>query len=746
MADLIEIGHELTVDGVAFSLLWLEAREALDDVGSLRCEITDGAGGPDPAALVGKPLVLTLSRREGGEERKLAGYVVEAERATTRGTEAPGTRLVARPRLFRLTQRADCRVFQHMSAPDIVKEVLAGAGVPASRQRWQLVDSYPAREATAQYRETDHDFVRRLLAEEGIAFFVDSSSGIDTVVFFDTEPEDIEGEKALAFRPADGLDAARDAITTFSCDRTLAPGRVHLRDHDFERPRVKLDATADGDDERERALEVYAHPGRFTEPAVGDRRAKVLLESLRARRVLASGTTNTLRASPGRRFVLTDHPYEPLNQEYLLVQVDIALEARSTAQPREGARGRGARVAFRAIPMSKTTYRPPRAPRAALMAGVQSAVTTGPSGAEIHPDQHGRVKVLFPWDRRGKADESSSPWIRTTQLPLGGGMLTPRVGWEVCLDFIDGDPDRPFVGGRLYNAASPPPYPLPAHKTRMVLQTATTPGGGSVNEIRMDDRAGAEEVFMNASRDGSVRAGNNATERVGNNELRSIGANHTLAVTDSVSATVGANQELAISGDQRVNVSTFMVDDVGSHSLTVGGNRDLKAGGDHKRTVTGSSTLTIGGMQVDLAAGSVNEATMATMKDTVGAALVEMTASDRTVTVKGNRTETAGAAKVILAGDGRCVEVGASLTQKAAGAILSQIAGDRQDVSQADFLEIAGGAQIVKATNVVFEAQTLLSVVMGASTLTLTPASVSVAGVRITFDGDCDELGVIKEN
>ncbi|WP_437964697.1 type VI secretion system tip protein TssI/VgrG [Sorangium sp. So ce260] len=746
MADLIEIGHELTIDGVPFPLLWLEAHEALDDLGWLRCEITDRAGGPNPATLIGRPLLLTLSRRGGREERKLAGYVVEAERRTARGMEEPGTRLIARPRLFRLTQRADCRIFQHMSTPDIVKEVLAGAGIPASAQRWQLMDSYPKRQTAAQYRETDHDFVRRLLAEEGISFFIDSSTGTDAVVFFDIEPEELEGGKELVFRPPDGLDTTCDAITTLSYERSIAPGRVLLRDHDFERPRVALDARAEGGDDPERALEVYLHPGRFTEPAVGDRRAKVLLESLRARRALASGTTNTLRARPGRRFALTDHPHEPLNQEYLLVEVDTALEARAAAHPRGEVEGRGARVAFRAIPTSKTTYRPPRAPRAARVVGAQSAVTTGPSGREIHPDRHGRVKVLFPWDRRGKADDSSSPWVRTSQLPLGGGMLTPRVGWEVCLDFIDGDPDTPLVGGRLYNATSPPPYPLPAHKTRTALQTATSPGGGSVNEIRMDDRAGAEEMYMSASRDGSVRAGNNATETIGNNESRSIGANHSLTVKGSMSATVGANQDLAIGGDREVRVSTFMVDDVGSHSLTVGGDRDLKAGGDHKRTVTGSSTLTIGGMQVDLAAGSVDEGMMATMEDTVGAALIEMTASDRTVTVKGSRTETAGAAKVILAGGGRSVEVGASLNQKAAGAILSDVAGDRHDVSETDFIEIAGGAQIVKATNVVFEAQTLLSVVMGASTITMTPASVSIAGVKITFDGDCHELGIIKEN
>jgi type VI secretion system secreted protein VgrG len=744
MADHAALEHSLTVDGAPYDLLSLAAHEALDEIGTLRCEITDHAGGPDPASLVGRPVLLTLSRREGDEERKFAGYVIEAENTTTQGTEEAGTRLIARHRLFRLTQRADCRTFQNMSAPDIVKEVLTGAGLPAKDQRWKLTGSYPKRVYTAQYRETDHDFLRRILAEEGIAFFVDSSSGTDVVVFFDGKPEAIEGEREVVFRPAEGLAATGDAVTTLSHEKATAPGRVHLRDYDFERPRLDLDGKAEGDDDAEKALEVYVSPGRFSEPAVGNRYAKVLLESLRARREVVTGTTNALRMHPGRTFELAEHPYGPLNREYLLIAVDIALEARRAGNRRTEAKGE--RFTFRAIPTDKTTYRPPRGPRAASVAGAQVAITTGPPGKEIHPDKHGRVKVLFPWDRRGKADDSSSLWIRTSQVPLGGGMLTPRVGWEVCVECIDGDPDQPFVGGRLYNATSPPPYPLPANKTRMAFQTATTPGGGATNEIRMDDSAGNEEMFMNASRDGAVSAGNNATESIGNNETRSIGSNHALAVTDSMSAHIGANQDLSVGTNQTIHVSTFMVDEVGSHALTVGANRDLKAGGDHKRTVTGASTLSIGGMQVDLVAGSVDEETMATMDDKVGAVLIEMTASDRTVTVKGSRTETAGLAKVILSGGGRAVDVGANLSQKVIGAIANKVTGDREDQSKGDFLDIAGGAQIITAKNVVFKAETILSVVMGASTLTLTPASVSIAGTSITLDGDCDELGLIKDN
>lgn len=738
MAEPIEIEHRLEIDGTEYQLFRLEAREPLDDIGELRCEISDGAGGPDPASLVDKTLVFTFSHADGKDERKVVGYVVEAERSTSRPDEPTGTHVIARPHLFRLTQRADCRTFQDMSAPDIIKKVLDGGGV--TNHAWQITGSYPKRVYTTQYRESDWAFIQRLSSEEGIAFAVDSSSGDDVVTFFDEDLGDIEGDKELPYGLGDGLISHRDAISHMHHEKVTKPGKTELRDYDFERPKLQLTSKAEGDDAAEKSLEVYSHPGRYTEPDVGDRYAKVLLDSIRSRRETVRGVTSSMRLHAGKKFAIKEHPYDPLNREYLVVETRARHEARRTGARGEGA---GTRVEFVAIPTEKTVYRPPRVTRAAWSPGAQVAVVAGPPGKEIHPDKHGRVKVQFPWDRLGKNDDASSLWIRTCQLPLGGSMLTPRVGWEVYLNFTEGDPDIPYVFGRMYNAKTPPPYALPKNKSRMSIQTATTPGGGSTNEFRMEDKKGSEEMFMNASKDASVSANNNATEDVGNNETRSVGSNQKLNVTDSMSNKVGADQSLNVSGPQTVHVSTYMVDDVGSHSLTISGSRDIKAGGDHKRTVTGASTLDIGGMQVDLVAGSVDEETMATMDDKVGAALVELTASNRTVTVKGSRTEKAGAAKVILTAGGRAVTVGASLKQKVAGAVLTKIKGDRADSSEGDFLEVAGGAQLVKATNVVFQADDLLSVVMGASTITLTPASVSIAGVKITLDGECDELAAL---
>ena len=745
MADPIEIGTSLEIDGTAYSLIRVESHQAIDEAGVLRCELTDGAGGPEPGSLLGKKLTLKLTREAGDEERIFVGTVVEADSSTVHSGEVRGTRLVARPRLYQLELRASSRVFQHKTVPDNLKQVLADAGIPQADQDWRTTTSYPERLYVTQYRETDWAFVRRLGSEHGIALAVDASSGSDKVAFFDGDLDAIAGDAELSYGHGDGLVASGDAITELSHERSLVSGKVHLRDYDFTRPKLALDGKAECGSDTEKRLEIYAYPGRFSEPAEGKRLAQVLLDSVQARREIVSGTTNTLRLAPGRTFKLTGHPYEPLNRQYLVLAVDLVHEV-VRPRGRERAAGRRSHISFVAIPTESTTYRPVRQARAVAAPGAQVAVTTGPAGMEIYPDEHGRVKVHFPWDREGKTDETSSLWIRTCQVPLGGSMLTPRIGWEALLDFVDGDPDLPFVFGRLYNAQKPPPYALPANKTRMAIQTATTPGGGSSNEVRMEDKAGQEEMFMNASKDACVSVGNNATETVGNNETRTIGANQSLAVTDSMSVNVGANQTLSVGGDQTIHVGTFMVDDVGSHSHSIGGSRDIKAGGDHKRTVSGASTLSIGGMQTDLVAGSVDEEGLATMQETISAALVEITASDRTVTVSGNHKETAGAAKVILSKGGRDVTVGGSLKQKVAGAILTKVKGGREDSSDGDFMEVAGGAQIIKAANVVFEADSLLSVVMGASTITLTPASVSIAGAKITIDGECDQAGALVTN
>lgn len=745
MSDtLVTLAAGVTVAGTSYRILSAESREALSEVPRLACELTDDAGGPDPAALVGKAALFTLARSDGSARRAFAGVVVAAE--VTHGTHPDegetATRVEIAPRLHRLGERSDCRAFHGLSTPDIVEQVLSGAGIPPTAQRRELAQRYPARDYTVQYRESDLDFVRRLLAEEGIAFAVSTADDQDVVTFTDGDLGLIEGASSLPFDEGFGFQGSRDLVTNVSEEHAVVSDSVTLRDHDFEHPRLTLEARAASKAPGAKTLEVYAYPGRFTDPGVGERYAQVLLDAIQAGRQVIIGETGALTLHPGRRFSLTDHPYAPLDREYLILAVELgyAIPRRGGRDPVEG----GCHLRFTAVPAGDSPYRPPRIQRDRVVPGLHTARITGAPGSEIFPDRHGRVKALFPWDRLGKRDDHASAWMRTSQLALGGSMLTPRVGFEVSVARLEGDADRPMVTGRLYNPLTPPPYALPRHKARSVIQTATTPGGGSHNEIRLDDTKGSEEMSFNASKDMAVSAGNNATESIGGNESRAIGANQELDVTGSLTASVGATQATSVAGNQSAHASTFLGEEVGGGNVHgIGGNRDLTIGGDHKRGVTGASTLTIGGNQIDLVAGSVSESTMATMTDTIGAVQVTLTASKRTLLINGARTETTGAVKVVVAGGGRSVKIGTTLTHRVAGAILVKTKAGRTDAAKGKYTEVAGGAQIIKAANVVFEAKELLSVVMGASTITLTPASVSIAGTSIELDGEVSETAAL---
>jgi type VI secretion system secreted protein VgrG len=754
MADqFIQVIGELDVEGEAYRLLSCHAREAISEVPSWVCEVTGhdlvgGAVAPDPASVVGKKCKVLLSREDGSQPRAYAGVVVEAARSADHAGK-PVARLRVAPRLWKLGKRHDTRTFRSESVPDIVEKVLKGAG--ATDVEKSLVGSYAPRVYCVQHRESDLDFVLRLLSEEGIYLAVKYHDGTDTVILGD-DPGGlgpVDGAATLPFHQTFGFSSTvRDAVMWVRETHSVRADKVTLRDYDFERPKLDLTTTVEGKDDGAHALEVYAYPGRYTDQSIGKRYAQVLLDSIQAERDVVRGQTTTLTLAPGRTFTIADHPYDPLNQEYLVTAVETEMHEEQASAQDDKRQGPNYRCHFTAIPTTKTQYRPPRRERARAVAGAETAVITGPSGQEIHTDKHGRVKAKYMWDRLGKEDDTSSLWMRTSQVPLGGSMLNPRVGWEVSVRHVEGDPDVPIVMNRLYNAVKPPPYALPAGKARGAMQTATTPGGGSSNEFRMDDTKGKEEMMFNASKDMSVDVVNNTTEDIGNNETVTVGSNQKINVTNSYSETVGSNQTVKVGGNQTVHVETFLVEQVGGDQKhTIGGNRDMKVGGDHRRTVGGDSSLSVGSLGCDLVVGSVTDTVSGNLTHDVGTALAEITTGDKNLTVAGNRTETTAAAKAVISIGGRGVEVGGAMTQKVAGAILNKIGGDRADTAGATFTEIAAGAHIIKADNVVLEGEGIVSLVMGASTITLTPASISIAGVSIKIDGAvADTAALILDN
>ncbi|HHH26941.1 MAG TPA: type VI secretion system tip protein VgrG [Polyangiaceae bacterium] len=744
MTEATVLHAEVRVDGTDYHVLAMHIRRALDGVDEAVCELTDEAEGPDPATLIGKPVELTLRRQDDSSKTTFTGIVIEA-RQEAGDSPVPFVTLRCAPRLWRLSQRVDMRVFQNQTVDAIVKDVLVRAGIDEADQDWRLAGSYASRTYVVQHRETDLDFVLRLLSEEGITFAVETSDeGRDVVRFTDTDLGDVLGAADLPYMDEGGFDISRDAVESLHMTSAVATDRVALRDYDFERPDFQLGDDEEAEGPGDKSLETYAFPARTNDEAVAKHFAKVLLASQQCRRERVEGESQALHLSPGRRIAISGHPYEVLNAAYLLLEVEHRYREARWGSSLVGEDAHGCR--FVAMPQSIGPYRPARRPRAQAIAGYDSAVVVGPPGSEIHPDEYGRVKAQPLWDRQGDGTDKASCWMRPTQVPLGGGLLTPRVGWEVSLQHEDGDPDRPIVTGRMYTGKAKPPYALPAHKTRSVIQTATSPGGGSVNEMRFDDGEGAEEMFVNASKNMTQSAGNNATETVGGNETRTIGSNQEIDVTGAKSAQA-ATQIWDVGGNQKVGTATYCVDENGGgQSLSIGGNRDLSIGGDHRRLVGGASTMSVGGIQVDLVAGTVMESTTKPFDESVGAAHVEIAGGGRSV-VCGSRVETVGAVKAVLATGGRGVTVGASMTHDVGAAVAIKTKAGLNDNSGGNLTDLALGAQVVKAINVTYTAESLLTVICGGSTLTLTPGSVTLAGAKVDLDGVVPQTAaLIKDN
>jgi type VI secretion system secreted protein VgrG len=740
MSDRVQIEAILRIDGEDLRVLGAKLDEALDEVPRLEAEVTGDGDTPDPDAVIGKPAVLELRRSDDGASRTFVGEV-HAASWSIEESGAPRLRVEIRPKLARLALRSGSEIFQDVSVADLVSTLLRRAGVDFELR---LSTSYEKRPFVARHRESELAFLRRLLAEEGI-WFVCTSEGDEAKVLFGDDPAGagpIAGATELVYRATFGATEGGDWVTRVRRVHRVRPGRVTLRDWDFERPKVQLSGkSGDAAD----PLEVYECHPRTVDDAVLARRAERLLESLRRDRDVITGEAGTPQLLPGRTFAIDQHPVGALDGEVLVVALETEIVA---GTPWAGGHGETTTtIRFTAVPTRITKYRPPRLRIERVVAGLETATTTGPAGEEIHVDDHGRVKIRFPWDREGPADDRSSDWARTVQLPTGGAVFLPRVGWEVSVDFLEGDADRPIVFQRLYDGANPPPYDLPKERARGSIQTATTPGGGSTNELRIDDTKGKEEVFFNASKDLTIDVKNNMTESVKNDEVREVGSNATFEVTNSVDAKIGASEEVSIAANQDLNVQTFHVVDIaGGHTATIGANRNMMIGGDHKHEIGASETITIGAIKTDLVAGEVNEGTPATYTHSVGAALVEITGSDRSVVIGGPRTETIGALKVIVAGKARAVDVGAILNKTVGGAILNKIGGDRNDNAKGVYNEVAGGALVTKAANVTFEATSTLSLVMGGSTVIITPASVAIAGATVKLAGATIDHGIVLDN
>ncbi|HEY2588574.1 MAG TPA: type VI secretion system tip protein TssI/VgrG [Tepidisphaeraceae bacterium] len=531
--------------------------------------------------ILGAPMSVRLDLGDGsGTPRAFHGIVSRFSQVST-GPELPTYRATLVPWLWLLTRTADCRIFQDderqkWTVPKIILGVFRDFEF-SSGFRDALSGTYPGLEYCVQYRETSFDFVSRLMEREGIYYFFEHTSDTHTMVLADatTPHEPYPGYAELIYRGRRRTHPTEEHIASWEVRRQVQPGTVALRSYDFTHPANDLQVASKVQRANPQSnYEVYDFPGTYFERDVGEQYAKVRIEEFQAGYEVVTAEATSRGVACGYTFKVAGIP-ESKDIEYLVTSARYEIFAdayESTLNPDNEPLFK---VTFTAIPTTQT-FRPARATRRPLIRGPQTGVVVGPGGEEIYTDKYGRVKVQFPWDRYGKANEDSSCWIRVAQPWAGkayGVFHLPRVGQEVVVEYLEGDPDRPLVVGSVHNAETVVPYPLPGNKTVSTIKSNTSKGGAGFNEIRFEDKKGNEQIFIHGERNQDIRIKNDCFEW--------IGRDRHLVVKNSQFEHVELDRHEAIDGNHQEQIKQDRHTKIdGKEAREVGGSQSLKVGGD----------------------------------------------------------------------------------------------------------------------------------------------------------------------
>lgn len=677
------IAIETPLGDDALLLRAFQGQEAISRLFAFELDLVSEQPSINYDSIVGQSVTVRVDLADGSSSRYWNGYV---SRFVQAGRDANVTIYHATmvPWLWFLDQTSDCRIFQNKTAPDIIKQIFQEYGYRDFTL--SLYGSFVTRDYCVQYRESDFNFVSRLMEEEGIFYFFEHENGKHTLVL---------GNDPAVHKPCPNQASARyegtaggwrdnDVVLQWLQEQEVRPGTFTSTDYNFQTPTANMLSSVNSKDK----WEIYDFPGEYSKRADGDKLVKVRLQEQQMPKCTARGTSDCRSFGVGYKFQLTDHYRDDLNQEYVLTAL------RHSAQHSMGLTSSTADASpvyensFECVPAS-TPIRPPRITPVPVVQGCQTAVVVGPSGEEIFTDNYGRVKVQFFWDREGKNNENSSCWVRVSYPTAGkvwGAIQIPRIGQEVIVDFIEGDPDRPIITGRVYNAAQMPPYDLPGKGMVSGFKSNSTKGGGGYNELAFDDTKGNELIRVHGQYDmdskiehderhhvindrtknidanESNTIGVNRTEKVGSNEQITIGVNRTESVGANESIAIGANRNETVGSNESVTVSLTRTHNVGVNDmLNVGAAQEVTIGGLQALTVGGARAKTIG------IGEAVNIGAMQTVN--VGAA--------QTISVGADQSVTVGAAQTTSIAGIQTVNIGADLSESIGGAHSESVTGDR---------------------------------------------------------------------
>ncbi|MGR4066344.1 type VI secretion system Vgr family protein [Billgrantia sp. C5P2] len=619
-------------DSADLAVVDFSLEEALSAPFTLTVRFASRDGSLSASALLDRPVTLTIWQ-DGEVLRRVNAIVSEFGRGD-RGHRRTMYSLVAHPALWRLGLRQNSRIFQQVSPLTVINTLcdersLTDVAFAATREPQE-------REYLTQYRETDLAFLQRLAAEEGLFYFHeffetdgDTPSAAHRLVFADA-PQALAhlGERSYHGR-AGGTPPQRHVRKLEQLAR-VAPASVTLKDYSFKNPAYAQlhEHAADGLEEHAQRddYEHYDYPGRYKADASGEAFTRIRLEHLRSDALTCRAESDLPELAPGTRFTLTDHDLSELNRDWQVVSVTHhgsqpqALEEDGFTQG--DAAGLGQMTKFDntlVLTPADRAWRPePNAkPR---VDGPQIAFVVGPEGEEIYCDEHGRVKVQFPWDRYAEPNETASAWVRVSQGWAGGGygsIAIPRIGHEVVVSYLEGDPDQPLITGRTYHAVNTSPYELPAHKTRTVIRTQSHQGEG-FNELRFEDQAGEEQIWLHAQKDLELLTNNDRTEEIGNDSFLTVHHDRIGEIDGDDHLTVHGSRHTQIDGDDHLIVDASRHEKYGRAQLVEAGQEihhkagmkvvieagaeiTLKAGGSFVKL--DPSGVTIVGSQVKINSG-----------------------------------------------------------------------------------------------------------------------------------------------
>ncbi|WP_174866833.1 type VI secretion system Vgr family protein [Pectobacterium polaris] len=569
-----------------FAVVDFQLSEALNQPFALSLNLASPLPGIDFGAVLDQPCEL-LVWYEGELQRRVSGIVSAFAQGDT-GFRRTRYQAEIRPALWRLGLRTNARLFQAQKPEAIIGALLEESGI--TDYAFALRNEHAVREYCVQYRESDLAFITRLAAEEGLYFFHEFEEGKHRLVFADDAGALAKGPELFFNLATQGLSEGA-YVRRFRYAEAVRTAEVALKDYSFKTPAYGLlHNKMSGELEHQReSYQHFDYPGRFKQDPSGKAFTGYRLDALRAGAMTGSGESNAAELMPGSSFTLTEHPNLALNIAWQLVAITHSGQQPQALEEESGGEPTTYSNSFEVVKAS-TTWRADL-PYKPMVDGPQIATVVGPAGEEIYCDQYGRVKLQFPWDRYGASDDQSSCWVRVSQGWAGGqyGLIAiPRIGHEVIVSFLEGDPDQPIVTGRTFHATNPSPYPLPANKTRTSLRTSTHKGAG-FNELRFEDQAGQEEVFIHAQKDMNTVVLNNRSTGVGVDHAENVGR-------DQISV-IGRHQILNVVENQGTEIQ-------GAQKVIIGAGRETEVTMNEKLTVTGNITITSTGGNIELTTGA----------------------------------------------------------------------------------------------------------------------------------------------